>query len=449
MFETTAPENFESWDRFLGCYFEPIRTALRLMPFVGEDRADDVAQSFFLKMYERDILENRPAITGRFRNWLYAAARRHAIDEWRKIQRRPERPDAFDAREPAEPRLASADDSPFDADELYALSLLHLTVARVRQHLIAEGKREHWLIFEELVLAPLVPGRAVKTRDELAAMFPGRAADFLDNRVTTVKRVFRRILPALIPADPTESISSDERFHELLEILRASKKNRLWLAFLTDPAPGLEESTGSSLDLAARPSVDDAQEAMVHSDILRDELRVLLAFWLEMPMHDYLDDIENVGPAVASAVRGSRPAVRLGRRRDAGSVFSLKSLIDANDPCVAAIPAAEMTILLERLKVFAKRVHRLLKRVDKSAQTRGTTCRDTSMPAEVAQVLYDLAGALALARHGVRIIGLSDERFRKNLAWALNQSWLDIKIRPVFAAALRQLGPRGTSEAQK
>ena len=104
MFQSTVAEYFQSWEKFLGAYYEPIRAALGLMPFVGEDRADDVAQSFFLKMYERDILANRPAIEERFRNWLYVAARHHALDELRKIQRRRERPEAFDVREPADPR---------------------------------------------------------------------------------------------------------------------------------------------------------------------------------------------------------------------------------------------------------------------------------------------------------------------------------------------------------
>ncbi len=92
MFHSTTAENFRSWDRFLDAYYEPIRTALRLIPSVGEDQADDLAQSFFLKMYERDILQKPPAITGRFRNWLYAAARHHAVDEWRRMQRRPSAP---------------------------------------------------------------------------------------------------------------------------------------------------------------------------------------------------------------------------------------------------------------------------------------------------------------------------------------------------------------------
>jgi hypothetical protein len=444
-FQSTVAENFQSWDKFLDAYYEPIRTALGLIPFVGESRADDLTQSFFMKLYERDILEKRPAITGRFRNWLYVAARHHAVDEWRKSQRRSERLDAFEADEPADSRNESSEDPPFDADEFYALSVLHMTVGRVHKHLLDEGKSEHWMIFAELVLAPLIPGRVPKTRDELLAMFPGQGPVFLDNRVTTVKRVFRRIPPVLIPADPTESLSAEERFTELLEILRASKNNRLWLAFLTNPMPGPEESTGSSLDMAARPANAEMSGALVAPDILHDELRVLLSFWLEMPICEYLEDLEGVGPTVAVAIHDSRPSGPLGRHRHAFDPLNLKGLIAGTDARIAAIPPEEMTALLGRLKTFAKRVHRSLKHGARGESARGITRRDNSMPVEVAQVLYDLAGSLALCRCATRIIGLSDERFRKNVAWVLNQSWIDTRLRPVFFDALKKLDhPHGT-----
>ncbi len=107
MFQTTITENFQSWDTFLNAYYEPIKAALGLMPFVGADRADDVAHDFFLKLHRRELLANRPAITGRFRDWLYVAARNHALDELRKMRRRRERPDAFEVHEPADPRRAA------------------------------------------------------------------------------------------------------------------------------------------------------------------------------------------------------------------------------------------------------------------------------------------------------------------------------------------------------
>ena len=61
------------------------------------------------------------------------------------------------------------------------------------------------------------------------------------------------------------------------------------------------------------------------------------------------------------------------------------------------------------------------------------------MPVDVARVLYNLAGALALTRCGARIVGLRDDQYCKNLAWVLNQPWLDARLRPVFFAALTQL----------
>jgi hypothetical protein len=433
MFQTTAAENFESWDKFLSCYYEPIRTALRLIPFVGDQRADDLAQSFFLKMYERDILEKRPAITGRFRNWLYVAARRHAVDDWRKSRRRSNRPDAFEVLEPADPGPPGEKNASSDADELYALSILHMTVERVRKHLIEEGKTEHWTIFEELVLAPLVPGRVAKTRGELLASFPGRGPECLDNRLTTVKRVFRRILAVLIPADPTDSLSPEQRFGELVEILHASKNGRLWLAFLSNPTPAPDQSTGSSVEIAERGLGCEHPATTVSPDVIQDELRVLLGFWLEMPLREYIPDLESVGPVLAEAIRNARPSRPLAGRRNAIAEININGLIAGKAPM---IPPEEMKLLLERIKSFAKRVHRSLRQ---GGAARDTARRDSSMPPEIAQVLYDLAGALALCHCRVRIIGLSDDRFRKNISWALHQPWLDANLRPVFVAALKQL----------
>jgi DNA-directed RNA polymerase specialized sigma24 family protein len=439
MFQSTVTENFESWDNFLDAYYEPIRAALKLIPFVGESRADDLTQSFFLKMYERDILDKRPAITGKFRNWLYVAARRHAVDDWRKSQRRAERSMSACDAEPVDTALPGVDDANFDADEFYALSILHLTVSRVRKHLVEEGKSEHWMIFEELVLAPLIPGRPAKTRDELLAMFPGQAPGFLDNRVTTVKRVFRRILPALVPADPTEKLTPEERFQELLEILHASKHNRLWLAFLTSPTPAPEQSTASSDSLSV-PALDAQPEgAVVSPEILQDELRVLLGFWLEMPLIDYLDDLEGAGAQMAKALKDARPPGPLGLSRKQINSLNLNGLMACTHPVAKAIPAAELTAVLERLKKFAKRVHKSAKQAENGGNAAVTTRRENSMPLEIAQVLYDLAGALALTRARTRIIGLSDDRYRKNVAWLLNQPWLDTRLRPVFADALKLL----------
>ena len=123
MFHSTTAENFQSWDKFLDAYYEPIKAALGLMPFVGADRAEDVAHNFFLKLYQRQPA-GEPADDHRAVPRL--AVHRGpapALDELRKLQRRRERPDAFEIHEPADPRRAPGG-APFDADECYALSVL-------------------------------------------------------------------------------------------------------------------------------------------------------------------------------------------------------------------------------------------------------------------------------------------------------------------------------------
>ena len=119
--------------------------------------------------------------------------------------------------------------------------------------------------------------------------------------------------------------------------------------------------------------------------------------------------------------------------------LNLRALIDPAHPTVASIPPEELTALLERLKTYAKRVHRLAKQAEAAERAEGPARRESSMPVEIAQVLYDLAGALALSRCGTRVIGLSDDRYRKNVFWLLSQPWLDPSLRRVFFAALEQL----------
>jgi hypothetical protein len=195
----------------------------------------------------------------------------------------------------------------------------------------------------------------------------------------------------------------------------------------------------SSLDLAARSSSQQTCDDDSALDVLNDELRVLLGFWLDIPLHEYLDDVEGGCPALASAIRGSRPVGRRGESRDRALAINLRRLVAGDDPVTSVVSQSELKHLFERLKLFAKRVHRSAKRGATQAPGGGTARRVSSMPVEVAQVLYNLAGALALTRCGVRIIGLPDDRYRANVSWVLEQPWLDTTLRPIFLAALRQL----------
>jgi hypothetical protein len=380
----TLVTNLETPERFLEVYYDAIREALAVLPYVGERLADDVTNNLFLKILRNDILSKKPAEAGRFRAWLYVLARNHARDEAQKLRRRRDQNPLFEAEEPVDTREEGPDEEPIESDEFYALSVLQMTAARVRKRLFEDGMAEHWVIFEELHLAPMIPGRLAKTREQLLAMFPGQKPGFLDNRATTVKRIFKSMLPALIPADPTDSLTPGGRFEEFKEILSASKHSRLWLAFLLDPIPDPDASIGSSLDLAA-PSVRlEASEADALSRDFPDELRILLGFWLDKPLQDYLDDVEGVGAAVAAAARAASQERRRGPSAFAVATLNLRSLIDDTTPLVSGVPPEELTELLIRLKSFVKRVHQTAQRNQADDPLTPAYRWESSLPLEVA-----------------------------------------------------------------
>ncbi len=158
-----------------------------------------------------------------------------------------------------------------------------------------------------------------------------------------------------------------------------------------------------------------------------------------MPLNDYLDDLEGAGPRLPGPCAMPARAEASGRSGPATASLNLHALIDPAHPVFASIPSGEVTVLLERLKTYAKRVHRLSKQTENGDVARSNARRENSMPVEIAQVLYDLAGALALTRCKSRVVGLTDDRYRKNVFWLLSQPWLDSSLRPVFFAALEQL----------
>lgn len=430
----TVSENFDSWEKFFVAYEGLIRGALRSLPSVPPDLEDDVVQSFFLKMLQKDLLNNRPTLKGRFRDWLFMSVKNHAIDEYRRRSRRPERTDPFETNEPASP--AGGGSVAAEGDALYALGLLNLTLRRVRKQWEDQGKPEVWRFFDELVLAPLDPTRVAKTPAELLAEFPGHKYDDLFNRATSFKRVVRRALPALIPPDLTERQTPEEQFEEWLEILRTSnagRNNLLWLAFRTAPPPAASASLDSSVNLLVGQSPGGSIDVEVTPEMARDELRVLLGFWLAMPLEDYLGPLAEIGPHAARAGLAPRGAGKMPPR---ASTFSLLSIIDDAHP----LPNYELVALLQRLKTFAKRVHNAVRPGHNAVRPgREAARREHSMPAEVAQTLYNLAGVLALVRCDTRIDSLSDAQLRKNLVWALDEPWLDPRLRPVFAPAIDRL----------
>jgi len=139
-----------------------------------------------------------------------------------------------------------------------------------------------------------------------------------------------------------------------------------------------------------------------------DDLGDILAHQLRMPL---------------LAASGGAPSPGVTSRSGSGSQVSFVTFSDA-----LLDPAPELP-LLERIKDFAK------------------DCRmnpDSTLPAEVAMILYFGSIVAARLRCGATITSMDDDALRNGVRWVLNRPWLDHGLRPLFSDAERALGPLGT-----
>ena len=253
--------------------------------------------------------------------------------------------------------------------------MLHLTLQKMRWHCESKGKAEIWTIFEELLLAPEIQGRRAPSREELLRQFPGKDGQFLDNRLTTAKRIFRRLLPEVIPPRLTEQVGHGAVRGVAGDPpgLAVGPASRLHLAFRVTPAPSGDPGSCDSLELAARTDTLRGLQPVeeLPRDLSNDELSILLSFRLEMPLADFLGR-----PELAAVRNFADPAT--GRERP----LCLLSLVES-PPEALADAGFDLVGLLNHVKQVAKWTH---------------SNPDHAMPAEISKVLYNLAPCARPAR---------------------------------------------------
>lgn len=425
MFLSTTVGNLVDAEKFARAYTRPVHEAFRSLG-LSEDEADDQTQELLIKLMRRDLVADRDVLRGRFRDWLFTCVRNQAVSAFRRRKR--EVPNDFEILVPIDPSRP-VEDRPDDVDLHFAVSIFNLTLREVRRHWEDQGRPEVWRVFDELVLAPLVPGRRAMSRDELRAAYPGRVKNFLDNCCTSVKRTIWRALPAMIPPELTDRRAPEERFAEWLTILResgAGLSGRLHHAFETGPPCDPSLTVDASVAFAPGGWSDDSVE---DPELREAEHRVVLGIWLAMPLRWYLDG------AVVDAAFGPPTEDAPG----APSILGLASSGGGNGGA-----PERLRPVLEALKTFAKRVHHAVRPgpAEVGDDPIDRARRAHSMTPEVAQALYNLAWALALVRCGERIVSLEPSQLRKNLDWLLGQPWLDDRVKPTLLEARERLAGR-------
>lgn len=141
-------------ERLCSIYWYPLYAFVRRQGFGAAD-AQDLTQSFFARLIEKQDLAGVDRAKGKFRSFLLAAMKNFLANEWDKIKAQKrgggrQNFTSLDARS-AETRYAIEPADPMTADKLYerqwALTLLDEVLKHVREDYEAEGKAD---LFEAL-----------------------------------------------------------------------------------------------------------------------------------------------------------------------------------------------------------------------------------------------------------------------------------------------------------
>jgi RNA polymerase sigma-70 factor (ECF subfamily) len=153
-----TPESAVALEAICQAYWYPLYAYIRRSGHSPHD-AQDLTQAFFCRLLEKRLLEAADREKGRLRSFLITALKNFMTNVWRRTvtQRRGggQTPVELDTTI-AEGRFA-ADNPSLDPDETYdqqwALTLLDLTVNRLRAEYNAAGKPDAFEILKECLMA--------------------------------------------------------------------------------------------------------------------------------------------------------------------------------------------------------------------------------------------------------------------------------------------------------
>ncbi len=169
--ERGSPKSLEALETLCRAYWYPLYAYVRRRGRNAED-AQDLTQSFFARLLEKDYLQSVAREKGKFRTFLLVALQRFLANEWDRQhaqKRGGYAPVVSIDQELAESRFAAelshTDQPDVLFDRQWAVTLLERTMARLQKEYVASGRAK---LFEQL--------QGTLARDELALPYAEIAA---------------------------------------------------------------------------------------------------------------------------------------------------------------------------------------------------------------------------------------------------------------------------------
>jgi DNA-directed RNA polymerase specialized sigma24 family protein len=204
-------------------YVPAVKCYLTLAKRMDPDRAEDLLQGFLAsKVLDEHLIEHADRQRGKFRTFLLTALDRFIINQHR-----------FDAAQKRSPgQMASIDEQPEPAGNgagpagafelAWARQVIDRTLEGMKQECVGSGRMDLWEVFQARVLGPTLGQAEAVPYDDLVRRngfsSPVRAA----NALVTAKRMFTRVLRAVIGEYQSDEAEIDSEIDDLHKILARS-----------------------------------------------------------------------------------------------------------------------------------------------------------------------------------------------------------------------------------
>ncbi len=219
--DSASPGAQEALEKLCRTFWYPLYAYVRRRGYEAHD-AEDLTQSFFARLLEKDYVKRADRTRGKFRTFLLTSLQRFLADEWdraRRLKRGGGQPFiSFDALT-AEERYKLEPVDTFDADRLFdrrwATTLLDQALRQLEHEQSERNRGEH---FQQL--RPFLTGEGAGNSYEEAAQRLGMTVTAARMAVSRLRERYRELLRAEILQTVTDPLAAEEEFQSLQAALR-------------------------------------------------------------------------------------------------------------------------------------------------------------------------------------------------------------------------------------
>jgi RNA polymerase sigma-70 factor (ECF subfamily) len=186
------------------------------------DRADDLLQGFISNnVLERQLVARADAQRGKFRTFLFTALNNYVRSELRREKAEKRSPTRLlDVQEHLDEAI-SADEPSESFDVEWGRQILARALREMQAECKAGARNDLWLIFESRVVQPILDETEPLPYEALVQKLHLESAAQAANLLITAKRMFARILRAIM-GEYAEEEEVEQELQELRQILSRS-----------------------------------------------------------------------------------------------------------------------------------------------------------------------------------------------------------------------------------